>query len=124
MRHLSCLNCGTQLTPPALAYCPSCLQQRQPPHPRQSSPRLCADCGLPISPQARKWQKCHFRARRRIKPQPIVIATPATPPRLKQTPTEPAIIGATCQPDWQRAVAWESRPQRWETLRPAERRSA
>ena len=44
--------------------------------------------------------------------------------RLKQYPDQPAIIGATSQPDWQACVAWESRPQRWSTLRPAERRSA
>jgi len=45
-------------------------------------------------------------------------------PRRNTSPDQPAIVGAPQHPDWQACVAWESRPQRWSTLRPAERRSA
>lgn len=124
MARLYCLNCGDQLTPPALAYCAPCLTQRQPVQPRQASPRLCQDCGLPISPQARKCKQCHFRARRHTTLRPVVISTPAAAPQLRDYPTQPAIVGAPRHPDWQACVAWEARPQRWSTLRPAERRSA
>lgn len=44
--------------------------------------------------------------------------------RLRAYPNQPAIIGAPQHSAWQACVAWESRPQRWSTLRPAERRSA
>ena len=83
----------------------------------------CRNCHTTIDARATYCRSCHWRIVRTRRWREL--ATTVTPaPTLRAYPNQPAIIGATCQPDWQRAVAWESRPQRWTTLRPAERRSA
>lgn len=88
--------------------------------------RRCETCHIPITSRATRCRNCWHRARtRRLHREHFVVRiTVPDAPTLRTYPDQPAIIGAVNQPDWQRAVAWESRPQRWTTLRPAERRSA
>lgn len=79
-------------------------------------------CGVAIQRQSTRCRQCYYRARRAEQAGPHTA--PAPNPQLRAYPDQPAIVGATMHPDWQACVAWEARPQRWSTLRPAERRSA
>jgi len=79
-----------------------------------AAPKRC-QCGAVIQRQSTRCRACFYRALRDVERLPQTA--PASHPRLRAYPDQPAIIGATSQPDWLRAVAWESRPQRWETLR-------
>jgi hypothetical protein len=151
MAHARCLSCGTKPMS-ARGLCRSCYERARQSGVHRQYPDCgavpvpyrhyqqhdgCLSCGALDHVGRGLCHTCYERASLTpglLDQYPACGAVPVpyrgygyrkmVPPHLKQSPDQPAIIGAPQQPDWQACVAWESRPQRWTTLRPAERRSA